>query len=92
MMLTQEEYKVLMLVAKRTKMDCWFTILYTANGNPYVYDLENKKRISTKTAILQLCEGVEDPDNYRNCRLTPEEDRIFRKIVERYGGQLAQIL
>ena len=91
-MLTKEECAVLSLVAKRTKMDCWFAILHTANGQPYIYDLENKKRIGIKTAIPQLSEGVEDYDNYHNCRLTPEEDRVFRELIKKYGGEQPPIL
>lgn len=59
MTLSDQEYRLLNKIAEKSKMDCWFTIRQTQKGEDYVYDLENRKRMSLRTAILQLMEGIE---------------------------------
>lgn len=59
MVLTNKEYKLLCKIARQSKMDCWFYIKQTKKGEDYVYDLENRKRMSIRTAIYQLMEGIE---------------------------------
>ena len=50
MTLNHDEYDLL---------DCWFLIKQTKKGEDYVYDLEEGKRLSLRTGIRQLMEGVD---------------------------------
>lgn len=59
MTLNNKEHELLNKIADRSKMDCWFYIKQTKKGEDYVYDLENRKRMSLRTAIYQLMEGIE---------------------------------
>ena len=59
MTLTSKEYDLLNKIASKSKMDCWFYIRQTKKGEDYVYDLENRKRMSLRTAIFQLMEGID---------------------------------
>lgn len=60
MTLSSEEYELLTKIAKKSKMDCWFLIKQTKKGEDYVYDLEEGKRLSLRTGIRQLMEGIEN--------------------------------
>ena len=60
MTLSSEEYNLLTKIARKSKIDCWFLIKQTKKGEDYVYDLENRKKISLRTGIRQLMEGIED--------------------------------
>lgn len=60
MTLSSEEYNLLTKIARKSKMDCWFLIKQTKKGEDYVYDFENRKKISLRTGIRQLMEGIED--------------------------------
>ena len=71
MTLSSEEYDLLNKIAKKSNMDCWFSIRQTKKGDDYVYDLENRKRLSLRTGIRQLMEGIKgmydmylDEDSY----------------------------
>ena len=71
MTLSSEEYELLKKIASKSKMDCWFSIRQTKKGDDYVYDLENRKRLSLRTGIRQLMEGIKgmydmylDEDSY----------------------------
>lgn len=57
--LTNTEYELLDRIAKQSKMDCWFCIKQTKMGEDYIYDLENRKRMSLRKGITQLMEGIE---------------------------------
>ena len=46
MTLSENEYNGLTKIARKTKCDCWFDIRQDKNGNDYVFDLENRKRLS----------------------------------------------
>ena len=59
MTLSSEEYDLLDKIARKSKMDCWFSIRQTKKGDDYIYDLENGKRLSLATGIYQLMEGIE---------------------------------
>ena len=61
MMLSESEYSGLTKIARKTKCDCWFDIRQDKNGNDYVFDLENRKRISLRAGMLQLFEAVISP-------------------------------
>ena len=58
MTLSSEEYDLLKKIASKSNMDCWFSIRQTKKGADYVYDLENRKRLSLRTGIQQLMEGI----------------------------------
>ena len=59
MTLSSEEYDLLNKIARKSKMDCWFSIRQTKKGDDYIYDLENGKRLSLATGIYQLMVGIE---------------------------------
>ena len=59
MTLNHDEYELLIKIARKSKMDCWFQIKQSVKGDDYVFDLENRKRLSIKTAVRQLMEGIE---------------------------------
>lgn len=59
MTLNSEEYDLLTKIAEKSKMDCWFLIKQTKKGEDYVYDLEEGKRLSLRTGIRQLMEGID---------------------------------
>lgn len=56
--LSEEEYNLLDRIATETKMDCWFLIKQTKSGEDYVYDLEEDKKMSLRTGIAQLLDGI----------------------------------
>ena len=58
--LTDKEYNLLDDIATKTHMDCWFCIKQDKNGNEYVFDLENNKRIALSTGVKELIEGIGD--------------------------------
>lgn len=60
MTLSSDEYNLLTKIAEKSKLDCWFLIKQTKNGEDYIFDLENRKRMSLRTGIRQLMEGIED--------------------------------
>lgn len=59
MTLNSEEYDLLTKIAEKSKMNCWFLIKQTKKGEDYVYDLENSKKISLRTGIRLLMEGID---------------------------------
>lgn len=62
MNLTQEEYYLLSDIAKDTKMDCWFAIQQTGDGEDMVYDFENGKHLLLSDGVFQLLDGTTDED------------------------------
>lgn len=59
MTLNHDEYDLLTKIAEKSKMDCWFLIKQTRKGEDYVYDLEEGKRLSLRTGIRRLMEGID---------------------------------
>ena len=59
MTLNHDEYDLLTKIAEKSKMDCWFLIKQTKKGEDYFYDLEEGKRLSLRTGIRQLMEGID---------------------------------
>ena len=59
--LSNEEKDVLIKLAKKTGMDCWFSMRY-GKTEDYVLDIENKKRLTMKAALKQLVDGLTDVD------------------------------
>lgn len=68
MTLTNEEYNLLVDIASHTKMDCWFDLRQDRRGNDYVYDMEQRKKISLRSGVRLLLEGIDEQfDSYLNC-------------------------
>lgn len=59
MTLSNDEYELLTKIARKSKMDCWFLIKQTKKGEDYVFNLEEGKRLSIRTGIRQLMEGID---------------------------------
>lgn len=55
--LSNEEFYVLSLIARKTKMDCWFNLCETDRGD-YVQDLEECKILTLRQGVLMLNEGI----------------------------------
>ena len=75
--LTQHQYDTLNRIARRTKMDCWFSIRQKNNGIDYFYDLEERKRLCLRTGVRQLLEGIDHEDIYDQCALSCMESLVF---------------
>lgn len=56
--LTNEEYNLLNYITRKTKTDCWFYLDTDKEGFDYVYDLENKRKVTLRFAIQQLNEAI----------------------------------
>lgn len=65
--LTDKEYNLLNNIATKTRMDCWFSIKQDKNGNDYIFDLENNKRIALSTGVRELIEGIDNINELLNC-------------------------
>lgn len=81
--LTDAEYNVLNKISSRTKEDCWFWLKQDKHGTDYVWDLEEGKRMCLKTGVGLLCEGLDCQENYDNCWLTEEEDKVFKGLLNK---------
>ena len=57
MRLTELEYNTVNLLATRSKMDCWFMLETDKQGNDYVFDLEENKKLALKEGIgiMYIC-------------------------------------
>lgn len=79
-MLTNEECNILDQIASKSKMDCWFWIEETDEGH-VIHDLEEDKRVSLKSGIEQLVEGiVEGADFYG---LSENQVSVFENLLKR---------
>ena len=81
--LTSDEYNVLNVISSRTKMDCWFWLKQDKNETDYVWDIESQRRLSLKTGVGLLAEGLDHYDIYRGCRLNCFEDLTFRNLLKK---------
>lgn len=79
MTLSENEYNGLTKVARKTKCDCWFDIRQDKNGNDYVFDLENRKKISVANGVLQLADAIVDP--LSDYGLTSEEAKAVDDLI-----------
>ena len=64
MRLTELEYDTLDFLATRSRMDCWFMLKTDKQGNDYVFDLEENKKLSLKDGVAMMYEGLTDLDDY----------------------------
>lgn len=81
--LITDEYNVLQLISRRTKMDCWFWLKQDKNGVDYVWDIESRRRLCLKTGVSWLAEGLDCYDIYKDCRLNCFEDLTFRNLLKK---------
>lgn len=82
MKLANEEYNVLIVLSNKAKMD-WFNIETDNNGNDYIMDYEENKKLDLKTGILMLDSGLTDIDDYD---LKEEEKEIYKKLIKKAKG------
>lgn len=82
MKLTAEQYNVLMKITRLTKMDCWFDLRQSKNGYDYVYDLENRTKMSLREGIALLVEGIPDYEYLMSLGLTENEVAVFKEICK----------
>ena len=80
--LTREEYDIVDLLAIRSRIDSWFEIKTDDNGDDYVYDRADKMKLSLKTGIMLLYQGLTDLSDYD---LTDKEKKIFKGLLGRLG-------
>lgn len=81
--LTQVEYDLLNKIARKTKTDCWFNIEQDKNGEDYVHDLEEGKKLPLDKGVVQLLEAIDCKENYDSCDLTTEEENAFKSLIEK---------
>ena len=85
MTLTAEEYNVLNKIATKTGMECWFFLKQDKNGNDYVYDIEEGKRISLKRGVWQLADGFffdyDEEERREILDLTEGEIKTFEALL-----------
>lgn len=79
MTLSENEYNGLTKVARKTKCDCWFDIRQDKNGNDYVFDLENHKKLSVANGVLQLADAIVDP--LSDYGLTEDEAKAVDDLI-----------
>ena len=79
--LTTNEYNALQHITSLNKMDCWFSIRQTKHGEDYIYDLEERKRISLTKTLNDIYDGLlkEDFD-----LLDKEEQKALNGLFKRY--------
>lgn len=83
--LTDDEYKVLSKVARKTGSDCWFTLKQDCHGVDYVYDWEESKRMCLRTGVSILAESIDCQENFDNCYLDYSERKTLQGLFEKLG-------
>ena len=86
--LTDDEYKVLSKVARKTGCDCWFIIKQDCHGVDYVYDLEERKRMCLKTGVGMLSDSIDCQENFDNCRLDNDERKTLWDLFEKLNVKM----
>lgn len=84
--LSDQEWDVLDKIATKSKMDCWFCLQEAENGNHYVEDLEENKKLSLAEGICQLDSGFTSPEDYD---LTKEEFECYQALVRKVANEVA---
>lgn len=86
--LTDEEYKVLSKVARKTGLACWFIIKQDCHGTDYIYDCEEGKRMCLKTGVSMLAESIDCQDNFDNCLLADYEKFTLKNLFDKLKIEL----
>lgn len=81
MILTAGQYGVLNKIARRTKMDCWFSIKQL-DGQDYVYDLEECICLELPEGVGYLMEGLDCSENVESCDLNWIEKSVLRELCD----------
>lgn len=82
--LSNEEFNVLNKIATKSKMDCWFYLKQDSDGNDYVYDLEESKKLSLSDGILMLDEGITSLDDYN---LSEDEKYTYISLMYKISNK-----
>ena len=80
--LSRDEYDTLDFLATRSRMDCWFMLKTDKQGNDYVFDLEENKKLSLKDGVAMMYEGLTDLDDYN---LYDGQKEILENLFRRLG-------
>lgn len=85
MTLTTEEFNTLNKIATKSGMECWFFLKQDANGDDYVYDLEERKRISLRRGVSYLADGFycdySKEERFSLLDLSEEEIKTFEDLL-----------
>lgn len=81
MILTAAQYGVLNKIARRTKMECWFSIKQL-DGQDYVYDLEEDICLELPEGVGYLMEGLDCPENVESCDLNWIEKTVLIELLK----------
>lgn len=79
--LTDAEYNVLNLIARQTKMDCWFCLDTYTSGEDYVFDIENSDILTLREGVSQLNEGIV----WELLDLSDEETAAYKNLLKELG-------
>ena len=82
MRLTELEYDTVNLLATRSRMDCWFMLETDKQGNDYIFDLEENKKLTLKKGLEMFYMGLTDLDDYD---LDDEQKEILENLFRRLG-------
>ena len=77
-MMTKSEYELILKIARKSKMDCWFRLETSKDGSDYVRDAESGKVISLCEGLKTLVDGLTEVD-LKN--LTHEEMLTFLQLL-----------
>lgn len=84
--LNDKEVNVLLDIAHRSKMECWFDNIMdiTENGKKIsvVFNAETKKNITLYNGVKWLQEGM---SSYKNYLLNKDEIKTFEGILDKLG-------
>ena len=84
--LTNDEYFVLVKIAKELNCDVWCYVCLTDRGeSDYIYDKEYKNNLSLYDGIRCLCEAMDCKENWDNCNLTEDEKNTFYNLCDDLG-------
>ena len=79
--LTDDQIDVLLKLAHKTKMDCWFGI----TDSREIIDYEDYRILDTREALEMFNDGVEAyPLDYDYYELTQEEQEVYRTIIAKW--------
>jgi len=79
MKLTEQEYKVLNKIAKKSGMDCWFFIERDSEGSDYINDLEQDIHLTLREGIKMLFQGMTSFIDYD---LSIIEQETFLNLID----------
>lgn len=77
-MMTKSEYELIVKIARKSKMDCWFQLETAKDGSDYVRDAESGKVISLRDGLKDLVDGLTKVDIED---LTHEEMLTFLQLL-----------